>query len=260
MKQYNTLLFENKDGIGIVKVNRPDALNALNGEVLTELSEIFDEMLVDDSIKVVILTGEGRAFVAGADIAAMNQMSAIEGRDFMLKGQAVMQKIEVFEKPVIAAVNGFALGGGCELAMSCDIRFASEKAKFGQPEVGLGIIPGFGGTQRLPRLVGKGIAKMMIFGAEIFGAEDAKAFGLVEKVFPVETLLEETEKFAQVVASKAPIAVKLAKVAINNGVNVDLPTGVNFEAESSVAPFCSEDKTEGMTAFLEKRAAEFKNK
>lgn len=260
MKQYNTLLFENKDGIGIVKVNRPEALNALNAEVLTELSEIFDELLVDDSVSVVILTGEGRSFVAGADIAAMNQMTAIEGRAFMIKGQSVMQKIETFDKPVIAAVNGFALGGGCELAMSCDIRFASEKAKFGQPEVGLGIIPGFGGTQRLPRLVGKGIAKMMIFGAEIFGAEDAKTFGLVEKVFPAEELMEETEKFAKVIASKAPIAVKLAKVAINNGVNVDLPTGVNFEAEASVAPLCSEDKTEGMTAFLEKRAAEFKNK
>ena len=260
MKQYNTILLEKKDGLGIVKINRPDALNALNATVLTELSEVFDELLVDDDVSVVILTGEGRSFVAGADIAAMNEMTALEGRAFMLKGQAVMQKIETFEKPVIAAVNGFALGGGCELAMSCDIRFASEKAKFGQPEVGLGIIPGFGGTQRLPRLVGKGIAKMMIFGAEIFSAEEAKSFGLADKVFPAETLMEETEKFAQIIASKAPIAVKLSKTAINNGLNVDLPTGVNFEAEASVAPFGSEDKTEGMTAFLEKRAATFSNK
>ena len=260
MKQYNTLLFENKNGIGIVKVNRPDALNALNDEVLSELSEIFDELLVDDAVNVVILTGEGRSFVAGADIAAMSKMSALEGRDFMIKGQAVMQKIEVFEKPVIAAVNGFALGGGCELAMACDVRFASEKAKFGQPEVGLGIIPGFGGTQRLSRLIGKGAAKMMIFGAEIYSAEDAKSYGLVEKVFPVETLMEEAEKFAEVIASKAPIAVKIAKIAINNGVNVDLPTGVNFEAEATVAPLCSEDRDEGMAAFLEKRAPEFKNK
>ncbi|MDR3306032.1 MAG: enoyl-CoA hydratase/isomerase family protein [Clostridiales Family XIII bacterium] len=260
MKNYNTLLFENKDGIGILKINRPDALNALNAEVLTELSEIFDEIATDGDVKAVILTGEGRAFVAGADIAAMSKLSVIDGRAFMIKGQAVMQKIETIEKPVIAAVNGFALGGGCELAMACDIRFASEKAKFGQPEVGLGIIPGFGGTQRLPRLVGKGMAKLLIFGAEIIGAEEAKSIGLVEKVFPPEDLLAEAEKFAALVVSKAPIAVSAAKAAINNGLNTDLPTGVNFEAEALVAPFGSADRIEGMTAFLEKRAAAFTSK
>ena len=260
MKQYKTLLFENKNGTGIVKVNRPEALNALNAEVLTELSGIFDEIQIDDSVKVVVVTGEGRSFIAGADIAAMNEMSVLEGREFILKGQAVMQKIEMFDKPVIAAINGFALGGGAELAMACDIRFASDKARFGQPEVGLGIIPGFGGTQRLPRLVGKGIAKMMIFGAEIYNAEDAKSFGLVDRIFPAETLMEETERFAAVIASRAPIAVKLSKVAINNGVNADLHTGINYEAEASIAPLSSEDKKEGMTAFLEKREALFKNK
>ena len=260
MKDYSTLLFEQKERIGIVKVNRPEALNALNATVLDELSDVFSEIESDDSIGVVILTGEGRAFVAGADIAAMKEMSALEGREFMLKGQAVMQKIETLSKPVLAAVNGFALGGGCELAMACDIRFASEKAKFGQPEVNLGIIPGFGGTQRLPRLVGKGMAKMLIFSAELIGAEEAKAIGLVEKVFPVDELLPETELFANVLLSKAPIAIRLSKAAINNGANVDLPTGVNFEAEASVAPFGSEDRLEGMGAFLEKREAEFNNK
>ncbi|MDR3364337.1 MAG: enoyl-CoA hydratase/isomerase family protein [Clostridiales Family XIII bacterium] len=260
MKEYSTLLFEQKGRIGIVKVNRPEALNALNATVLEELFDIFGEIDADDSIGLAILTGEGRSFVAGADIAAMKGMSALEGRAFMIKGQATMQRIETIGKPVIAAVNGFALGGGCELAMACDFRFASEKAKFGQPEVGLGIIPGFGGTQRLPRLVGKGMAKMLIFSAEMIGAAEAKAIGLVEKVFPPDELLPETEKFAELILSKAPIAVSLAKAAINNGVNVDLPTGVNFEAEASVAPFGSEDREEGMGAFLEKRPAEFQNK
>jgi len=260
MKKYSTLLFKQKGRIGIVKINRPEALNALNATVLEELSDIFGRIDADDSLGIAILTGEGRAFVAGADIAAMKEMSALEGRAFMIKGQAVMQKIETISKPVIAAVNGFALGGGCELAMACDFRFASEKAKFGQPEVNLGIIPGFGGTQRLPRLVGKGMAKMLIFSAEMIGADEAKAIGLVEKVFPAEELLAETEKFAELILSKAPIAVSLAKAAINNGVNVDLPTGVNFEAEATVAPLGSEDRLEGMGAFLEKRPAEFNNK
>lgn len=260
MKAYSTLVFEQKGKIGIVKVNRPDALNALNETVLTELSEIFTEINCDDSIGIVILTGEGRAFVAGADIAAMKQMTTLEGRDFMIKGQAVMNQIEASKKPVIAAVNGFALGGGCELAMSCDFRFASEKAKFGQPEVGLGIIPGFGGTQRLPRLVGKGMAKMLTFSAEMIGAEEALRIGLVEKVFPAEELLAETEKFCEIILSKAPIAVSVAKIAINNGMNTDLITGVNFEGEATTAPLASDDRAEGMGAFLEKRTAEFKGK
>jgi len=260
MKEYSTLLFEQKGQIGIVKVNRPDALNALNATVIDELFDIFSEIEADDSIGIAILTGEGRAFVAGADIAAMKEMSALEGRAFMIKGQAVMQKIEALSKPVIAAVNGYALGGGCELAMACDFRFASEKAKFGQPEVNLGIIPGFGGTQRLPRLVGKGMAKLLIFNAEMIGAEEAKAIGLVERVYPAEELMAETEKVAGLILSKAPIAISLAKAAINNGMNVDLQTGVAFEAEASAVPFGSEDRVEGMTAFLEKRPAKFKKK
>ncbi|MDR1797108.1 MAG: enoyl-CoA hydratase/isomerase family protein [Clostridiales Family XIII bacterium] len=260
MKSYTTLLFEQNGKIGIVKINRPEALNALNETVLEELSSIFDEIEADDSIGVVILTGEGRSFVAGADIAAMKEMNAIEGRAFMLKGQAVMQKIETLSKVVIAAVNGFALGGGCEISMACDIRLASEKAKFGQPEVNLGIIPGFGGTQRLPRLVGKGMAKYLIFSTETIGAEEAKAIGLVEKVYPPETLIEEAVKLAETILSKAPIAISACKAAINNGLNADLPTGIAFEAEASATPFGSEDRIEGMGAFLEKRAAAFKSK
>jgi enoyl-CoA hydratase len=260
MKTYQTLAFEQKGKIGIVKVNRPEALNALNDTVLEELSQIFTEIEADDSIGITILTGEGRAFVAGADIAAMKQLNTLEGRAFMIKGQAVMQQIETTLKPVIAAVNGFALGGGCELAMACDFRFASEKAKFGQPEVGLGIIPGFGGTQRLPRLVGKGMAKYLIFTADTIGAEEALRIGLVEKVFPPEELLAEAEKTAETILSKAPIAVQIAKISINNGLNTDLPTGVNFEGEATTAPLASEDRAEGMGAFLEKRPATFTGK
>ncbi|MDR1816498.1 MAG: enoyl-CoA hydratase/isomerase family protein [Clostridiales Family XIII bacterium] len=260
MKSYNTLSYEQQGAVGIVKVNRPDALNALNAEVITELSGAFAEIAADDSVGAVVLTGEGRAFVAGADIAAMQKMSAVEGRAFMVLGQALMQQIETLPKVVIAAVNGFALGGGCELAMACDIRLASEKAKFGQPEVGLGIIPGFGGTQRLPRLVGKGMAKYLIFSAETIGAEEAKAIGLVEKVYPPEALLEEAVKLAETILSKAPLAVSLAKGAINNGLNTDLATGVAFEAEAQGVLFSTADQKEGMGAFLEKRAAAFAKK
>ena len=260
MKEYSTLKYEQKGQIAIVSVNRPEALNALNEAELEELSDIFGLIESDDQTGIVILTGEGRAFVAGADIAAMNEMSVLEYRDFLIKGSAVMQKIEEFKKPVIAAVNGFALGGGCELAMACDFRFASEKAKFGLPETGLGIFPGWGGTQRLPRLVGKSMAKLLIFSGEMIGAEEAKAIGLVEKVFAPEDLMPETEKCAELILSKAPIAVRLAKTAINNGMNTDLATAVTFGIEASSAPFGSDDRKEGMSAFLEKRTAEFKNK
>ena len=260
MKEYSTIKYDQKGRIAIVTICRPDALNALNECVLEELADIFEIIENDVNTGVVILTGDGRSFVAGADIAAMREMNPIESRSFMLKGQAVMSKIENLSKPVIAAINGFSLGGGNELAMACDFRFASEKAKFGQPEVGLGIIPGFGGTQRLPRLVGKGMAKMLIFSGEVIGAEEAKSIGLVEKVFPPEELMPETEKYAELILSNAPIAIRLAKAAINNGMNTDLATGINFESEATVTPFVSEDRFEGMSAFLEKRKAEFKDK
>lgn len=257
--EYKNIIFEVKENIGYVTINRPNSLNTLNTEVLEELEHVFRYISKSDEVKCVIITGAGRAFVAGADISQMSDLNTTEGRDMTIQGQRVMEFIENLDKPVIAAVNGFALGGGCELAMACDIRFASEKAKFGQPEVNLGIIPGYGGTQRLPRLVGKGMAKYLIFGAEMISAEEAYRIGLVQKVVPPEELLTEAEKFAKLVISKAPIAVKMAKTAINNGINLDLRSGVAFEAEAYVSTFCSKDRTEGMKAFIEKRKADFKN-
>ena len=257
---YKNILFEVKENIGYVTINRPNALNALNSDVLIELDHVFRYISTAEEVKCVIVTGAGRAFVAGADISQMSELNTSEGRDMAIQGQRVMDFIENMDKPVIAAVNGFALGGGCELSMACDIRFASEKAKFGQPEVNLGIIPGYGGTQRLPRYVGKGMAKYLIFGAEMIDAHEAYRIGLVQKVVPPEELMPEAEKFAKMVVGKAPIAVKMAKTAINNGINLDLRSGVAFEAEAYVSTFCSDDRVEGMKAFVEKREPSFKNK
>lgn len=257
---YENIKYEVKENIGCVTINRPKAMNALNMDVLNELYDVFTNIEADTAIKAVILTGEGKAFVAGADIAQMSQLNAIEGRQMMIMGHKVMNLIEGMEKPVIAAVNGFALGGGCELSMACDIRIASEKAKFGQPEVGLGIIPGFGGTQRLSRLVGKGMAKYLIMTAEMIPAAEAHRIGLVEKIVPPEALMEEAEKVAKTIASKAPIAIATAKTAINNGFDMDMKSASKFEIETFTAAFGSEDKAEGMAAFLEKRAPEFKNR
>lgn len=257
---YETIKYEVSGGIGYVTVNRPKAMNALNGQVLDELYAAFTEVQNDDAVKAVILTGEGKAFVAGADIAQMQKLNPIEGRALIAKGHKVMNFMEAIEKPIIAAVNGFALGGGCELAMACDIRVASEKAKFGQPEVNLGIIPGFGGTQRLSRLVGKGMAKYLIMTAEMIGAEDALRIGLVEKVTAPEELMATCEKIAQTIMSKAPIAIGIAKTTINNGYDLDMRAASALEIEAFASTFSSEDKAEGMTAFLEKREAEFKNK
>lgn len=257
---YETIKYEVSGNIGYVTINRPKAMNALNGEVLDELYAAFTEVAADDQVKAVILTGEGKAFVAGADIAQMNQLDAIEGRALIAKGHKVMNYMESIEKPFIAAVNGFALGGGCELAMACDIRIASEKAKFGQPEVNLGIIPGFGGTQRLPRLVGKGMAKYLIMTAEMVGAEEAQRIGLVEKVVAPEELIPACEKLAQTIMSKAPIAIGVAKTTINNGYDLDMRAASALEIEAFASTFASQDKTEGMTAFLEKKEAKFQNK
>jgi enoyl-CoA hydratase len=257
---YKNILFEIKEGIGYVTINRPNALNALNTEVLNELEHVFQYINTAEEVKCAIVTGAGRAFVAGADISQMSELSTNEGRDMTIKGQHVMELIENTDKLVIAAVNGFALGGGCELSMACDVRFASEKAKFGQPEVNLGIIPGYGGTQRLPRLVGKGMAKYLIFGAEMIDADEAYRIGLVQKVIPAEKLIPEAEKYARAVMSKAPIAIKMAKIAINIGMNLDLKSGVAYEAEAYVGTFCSEDRVEGMKAFVDKRPAVFNNK
>ncbi|MBO7305760.1 MAG: enoyl-CoA hydratase/isomerase family protein, partial [Bacteroidales bacterium] len=238
----------------------PQAMNALNSTVLSELDCAFSQIESDQTIKVVILTGEGRAFVAGADISQMSTMSAAEGKAFGEQGAAVFRKIEQLKVPVIAAVNGFALGGGCELAMACDIRIASAKAKFGQPEVGLGITPGFSGTQRLPRLVGMGVAKELIYTADIIGADEAYRIGLVNKVAEPETLMDQAIEMAKKIASKAPIAVRYSKEAINRGCQVDIDTAIAIEANLFGLCFASEDQKEGMSSFLNKKAPEFKNK
>ena len=260
MEEYNNILYRVEENIAFITLNRPKALNALNTETLDELGWAVLRAGKEKEVKAVIITGEGRAFVAGADIAEMRELTTQEGREMTILGQNVFSRIENLDKPVIAAVNGFALGGGCELAMACDIRVASDKAKFGQPEVNLGIIPGFGGTQRLPRLVGKGAAKYLIFTGEMISAEEALRLGLVDKIVPGEELLNTAISIAKVIMSKAPVAIKMAKHAINNGLNVDLKSGIAYEAEAYTSSFSTEDRIEGMSAFVEKRSAGFKNK
>ncbi len=261
MSAYENLLFESENGIGIVTINRPKALNALNAATIYELDRMFDELAKDDTVKAVILTGSGqKAFVAGADITEMQSMSAIKGRNWGKLAQAVFNKIENLPKPVIAAVNGYALGGGCEISMACDIRIAAENAKFGQPEVSLGIPPGFGGTQRLPRLVGKGRAKELLFTGDMIDAEEAYRIGLANKVVASEELMETAKAMAQKIMSRAPIAVQVCKAAVNEGMDTDLESGVAYEAEVFGLCFATEDQKEGMTAFVEKRKAVFTGK
>lgn len=249
-----------EDGIAIVKMNRPKALNALNNDTLNELVSIFDTLKEDESVLGVIVTGEGKGFVAGADIVQMQNYKSAEGRNYADFAQSVFNKIEVLEKPVIAAVNGYALGGGNELALSCDIRIASEKAVFGQPEVGLGIIPCFGGTQRLSRLVGAGLAKEMIFTGRQVKAEEALSIGLVNKVVEPGALVEESVKMMKNILKNASKAIGFAKVSINRGLEMDLQNGLELEKNVAALCFATEDKDEGMNAFVEKRKAIFKNR
>ena len=218
---YQTIRCEKQDGIAIVTIDRPEALNALNSTVITELEQVVAALESDRDVRCLILTGEGRSFVAGADIGEQYPLDLDGGRRWGQRGSALMRRIEKLEFPTIAAVNGFALGGGCELALSCDIILASEKAKFGQPEVGLGITPGFGGTQRLPRVVGRGYGKEMIFRANMIDAQEAHRIGLVNKVVPQEELMDTCKKVAKEIMGNAPIAVQLAKTAINRGINCD---------------------------------------
>ncbi len=257
---YENLLVETKDNVGIITINRPKAMNALNSQTLCELKEAAIEMNGNDAVKVIVITGAERAFVAGADISEMMGLTALEGRKYGELGQDVFMTIETLEKPVIAAINGFALGGGCELAMACDIRISSEKAKFGQPEVKLGVTPGFGGTQRLPRLVGKANAKELIFTGEMINAEEAYRIGLVNHVIAHDSLMEEAMKLAADIAKNGQLAVRLSKKAINGGLEVDLKSGCALEAEIFGICFSTEDQKEGMKAFIEKREAGFKEK
>ncbi len=257
--EFENIILEKEGSLTIVTINRPQALNALNSATLQELSAVFTNLAQDSETLVVVITGAGeKAFVAGADIAEMRGLNALEGREFGRLGQGVMEEIENLSQPVIAAVNGFALGGGLEIAMACDIRLAAENARFGQPEVGLGITPGFGGTQRLPRLVGAGLAKQLIFSGDPIDANEAYRIGLVNKVVPLANLLPEAKALANRIAGKAPVAVRLSKAAINEGLNMDQARGIAHEAELFGLCFATADQKEGMGAFIEKRKPVFK--
>lgn len=257
VKNYNNLLVEVEDGIAIVTINRPKSLNALNSETLAELGQIASAIETSKEVKVVILTGSGqKAFVAGADISEMVNATPQEGRAMALLAAETFHKLENMPQVTIAAVNGFALGGGCEISMACDIRVAAENAKFGQPEVNLGILPGFGGTQRLARLVGKGRAKEMIFTTDQIDAQEAYRIGLANKVVPQDQLIDFCKEMAKKIMSKASFAVTLAKQAINIGLDTDLDSGLKLEANLFGLSFSTHDKLEGMTAFLEKRKAD----
>jgi len=258
--EYKNILVEKEEGIALIKINRPKALNAINREVLNELINVFQELGEDESIKVIILSGEGKAFVAGADIKEMINMSPTEARKFSETGHNLMGIMEKLGKPIIAAVNGFALGGGMEIAMACDFILASENAKLGQPEINLGVIPGFGGTQRLSRLVGKARAKELIFTGEMISAQEAKELGIVNKVFPSEEFLTEVKKVAAQIASKGALSLSLAKTAIDSGYNVDLASGCRIEQDLFALCFSHSDQKEGMSAFLEKRKPKFTSK
>ncbi len=248
-----TILLNTEGHVATITINRPKALNALSTQVLTELNEALDQVNENKDVYCVIITGAGdKSFVAGADIAEMKDKSVEEASAYGKFGNEVFRKIETFRCPVIAAINGFALGGGCELAMSCDIRLAADTAVFGQPEVGLGITPGFGGTQRLARLVGAGIAKEMIFGARNIKADRAYAINLVNAVYPLEELMGAAMKMANGIAKNAPIAVAYSKQAINKGLQTDIDGGIEIEVEEFSNCFATEDQTYGMTCFLEK--------
>lgn len=252
------ILYEVNDAVGKITINREKALNALNSQVLDELNATLDSVDID-AVRCLIITGAGaKSFVAGADIGEMSTLTKAEGEAFGKKGNDVFRRIETFPIPVIAAVNGFALGGGCELAMSCDIRICSDNAVFGQPEVGLGITPGFGGTQRLARLVGAGMAKQMIYTARNIKADEALRIGLVNAVYPAEELMAAAEKMAAGIAKNAPIAVRNCKKAINEGLDVDMDKAVTIEEKLFGDCFETEDQKYGMAFFLDKNKEKVK--
>lgn len=259
--EFKNLLIETTDGITTLTVNRPQVLNALNSEVVQELECALYELDLDAAVKAVVITGAGeKAFVAGADIKEMAGMSSFDARDFSRRGQRLMLLINKMRKPVIAAVNGYALGGGLELALACDFIYASEKAKFGFPEVGLGVIPGFGGTQNLARLVGPNKANELVFSGRIISAAKACEWGIVNELCAPEELLPKALGAAREIAAKGPLGVAYAKDAIANGLNMTKDDGFRYEASLFGVLFATGDQREGMGAFLEKRAAEFKGK
>lgn len=257
--ELNHILFQIEEGIATLTFNRPKALNALNGELLEELSRTLDVVAANEDIRVLILTGSGdKSFVAGADISEIAKCNALQGKIFSTKGHEAINKLQCLAIPVIAAVNGFALGGGSEIALACDFIYASENAKFGLPEITLGIIPGFGGTQRLPRLIGPNLAKEMIFTGKMISAIEAQSLGMVNRVVPAETLMTEVLAIAKAIAQKGKVALRAAKQVVDAGLNVDLKTGCRMEVDAFALCMTSEDAKEGTTAFLEKRKAVFK--
>ena len=259
--EYETIIIESEGSIAVLKLNRPQALNALNSKVISELIIALDEIAKGVMPKVIIITGSGeKAFVAGTDILEMETLSSFGAREFAQFARKAIDKVANLDRPVIGAINGFALGGGCELAMACDIRIASERARLGQPETGLGIIPGSGGTQRLPRLVGPSKAKQLIFTGEIIDAKTALEIGLVDKLVPHDSLMEEAKKMAKMIAGKPRVALALAKYAINRGLDADLQTALGYEIECFAQCFATQDQKEGMRAFLEKRKPNYIDK
>ncbi len=258
---YENLLFDKKNSIAYVAVNRPKVLNALNMATMEEMRSAFTDIRNDASIRVALLTGAGeKAFIAGADIGELAKHDAVQGKEYTHRGQSVLDLIENLGKPVIACINGFALGGGCEIAMACTMRLASENAKFGQPEVKLGIIPGYGGTQRLPRLVGKGIAMQLVLAGEMITAQEAHRIGLVNEVTAPADLIPRAEAIAQKIIANAPLAVQFAMEAVNKGMEMNLAEGLYLEATLFGVACATDDKKEGTLAFLEKRPAQFKGK
>jgi len=250
---YENIILEKEDGVAVLTFNRPEAMNALNNQTRAEFRAALEEVAADDGVRVLILTGSGKAFVAGSDIKELQQTTPLSAHDIVRLGDMVYN----YEKPVIAAVNGFCLGGGCEIAMGCDFIIASEKAKFGQPEINLGLIPGGGGTQRLQRLVGPGRAKELILTGDIIRADEADRIGLANKVVPMDELLPTAKEIAAKIASKSPAAAKIAKQAINRGMQTGLDDGLAYEREMYSLALTLEDKKEGVAAFVEKRKPEF---
>lgn len=255
---YENILFEVQDGVGVLTFNRPKSLNALNPKTLEEVADVIENAKNDQNIRVLLLTGAGeKAFVAGADITEFQKMNPLEALLFAERGQEIFFQLEALAIPVIAVVNGFALGGGCEMAMSCDFIYASANARFGQPEINLGIIPGFGGTQRLSRLVGRAKAKELCMTGEMIDANKARELGLVAKVFPADELLAESMKVAKALAVRGQVALRAIKQVVDRGYDVDLKSGCALEAQAFSVCFASQDAREGVAAFLEKRKPNF---
>jgi len=256
--EFKNIILEYEDEIAILKVNRPEVLNALNTETILELEKAIDLIKENDKIRVLIITGEGKAFIAGADISEMVNFTPFDAEKFAQNGHRLLSKIENLDKVVIAAINGYALGGGCEIALACDIRIMAEDAKIGQPEVKLGIIPGFGGNIRLPKVCGIGIAKELIFTGEMIDAQEALKIRLVNKVFPKENILNEAKNIAKKIIANGPLAIKLAKQAINQALNMSIDQAKEWEIKLFALNFTSIEAKEGLKAFLEKRKPNWK--